>query len=95
MISLVEIGPHPAPAGALVGNDKVSVLMLPRELNFDILSRIEPNGLIGFHEFACRNQRLGFAANIHHSANVRDRHDPALDNLSFCRSLLGRRILVH
>src|SRR5690348_1168984 len=36
--------------GALIGNYEIAVFTFTRKLNFDVLSRIEPNRLVRFHE---------------------------------------------
>ena len=95
VIGLVQIGPYSSPMGALVGNDEITVFALSRELNIDILSRIEANRVIGFHKFARRNQCLGFPADIHDHTNICDGYDPALYDLPFDWRLMGRSVLIH
>ncbi len=95
VIGLIQIGPDATPARALVRNDNVAVLVFTGKLNFDVLSGIQLYRLVGFHEFAGRNQCFRFATNVDNDADIRDRDNSALDDFAFRRRLLRCRVLIH
>ena len=95
VVRLIEIGPNAASTRALIGDYDVAILVLAGQLNFDVLSRIQLNGLVRFHEFARRNQSFGLAANVDDHTDIGNRYNSSFDDFPFGGSLLGRGVLLH